>query len=151
MRKVIVGSLMILTLGLSTVLVAGHMLQSSKGIELRTMQVVGLRDLSHEDLLRFFSGEAEELALECTEGDEFPFFLQLGGDYLMLDSGDSSSRLRIMKSCYIKSAGGNLLFSKDLAYWQEFTDFFKGELGFSIGLYNGEQRIGLQIEVNERE
>lgn len=145
MKKVVLASMIVMALGLTTVVGAGHVWSGGKS-------VVSLVDMDDKSLEKLFSGYSEDLILECPEGIELPFRFNLGGDFLSVESAEESVQtVKVLKTFYVKSFGGELLFSANLVEWQEFGDFFKGSVGASVGHYDGRQNIGLSIELNQRQ
>ena len=113
-------------------------------------RVVALQDMNNEMLEGFFTGKIPGVVLECTEGLNLPFNLMLKGQYLVLDSADSASTIKILKKCFIKCEKNEVFFSSDLKSWKTFQDFFTGAIGVSVSVDQGTPTVCLNLELNER-
>jgi hypothetical protein len=116
----------------------------------REYRVVALQDMKSEMLERFFTGKTPGVVLECTEGLSLPFNLRLKGQYLALDSENSTSEITIVKKCFIKCEENKFFFSSDLKSWKLFQDFFTGQIGVSVNVDEGKPTVCLNIEINQR-
>lgn len=116
-------------------------------------QIALLSDLTERIVQDFSAGEMKDLVVECSEGTELPFKITCKGQFLSLETEQSSPLfLKIMKTCYIRCDGkDNFLFSTDLQTWKHFSEFFSGELKVSVEVENGMLNAGLQLELNQNQ
>jgi len=112
-------------------------------------QVICLSDLNEQTMQDFSHGNMGNCVVECPEGTSLPFKLTLKGEFLGLDS--VAQELHVLKTCYVRCIEKeNFLFSTDLHAWQDFAEFFTGEIRVSVERENGEPMVGLQLELNQR-
>lgn len=95
------------------------------------VRVEKLADISQELLQEYFSGTMENLVLECSEGTNLPFNLNLHGEFLEIKS-DEYKEIRMLKTYYIRFVEDNFKFSADLQSWYEFSDFFTGSFNLTV-------------------
>lgn len=121
------------------------------GIDSKTIetQVVSISNLSQEMIGDFFAFKSN-LILECKEGDNFPFQIKLGGQFLELSSTDEKGQIKILKTCYIKCIEENFYFSDDLKTWKPFNDYFTGSLSVALNVDQMKHKVILEIELNKK-
>ncbi len=121
----------------------------SEGVE--GMQVVKLGEMSQESLMEYFSGINGNVVLECSEGMNLPFNLNLYGDFLRIESEEYKDSIRVLKTCYMRFVDNNFIFSLDLQSWHEFSEFFSGVFSVGIDTNEGTPKIGVNIELNQKQ
>lgn len=112
-------------------------------------QIMTLTELTQDSIEDFFAG-APNLVLECTEGTTLPFNLYIRGGVLALDSGCTSSAIRVLQTCYIKVVDDTFFFSRDLYRWSNFQEYFTGMMSINLDVMEGEAAVSLSIELNPR-
>lgn len=125
---------------------------SFKEAEWSQNQIIKLSDLNDSVMQESFTEKMSDVIIECSEGARLPFKLTLKGQFLALEPAAMGSLyLKVLKTCYVRCDGTeNLLFSTDLHTWEDFSEFFTGELKISVVTENGEPVADLQLELNQR-
>jgi len=120
--------------------------------EWRGNQVISLLEFNERTIQDFLQGNMSEYAVECPAGACLPFKMVVKGEFLALDSEETTPiYLKFLKTCYIRYEGkDNFLFSIDLQKWKNFSEFFTGELKASIEAQNGGPIAGMELELNQR-
>ena len=88
------------------------------------------------------------IILECAQGTELPLKMTIRGDVLTLEP--NLFTLKLLKTFYIKSGKGPLLFSSDMKDWKEFSEFFLGKAAASLDFQNQLAQVNLELELNQR-
>lgn len=142
MKKEMCGNLVAVLLGAATLF----------GAQCEGIQVIKLTDINQELLQEYFLGKMEDVVLEFPEGVKLPLNLSVWGEFLSVESDESTLHtVSVLKTCYIRCMGDNFLFSTDLETWKEFSEFFKGQLSFWIDLNADQPKVGLSVELNQKE
>lgn len=122
-------------------------MQTSKAEQI---EIVPVSAITNEILMNFFQGKTPHIALEFTEGTILPFRVSLSGEFLAIENNDSPRIIKVMKTCYVRSVGGNFLFSADLHNWKDYHAFFTGKLGISFAVADGIPFIDVGLELNQK-
>lgn len=123
---------------------------SPTGKEWRDDRIISLAQLDEGIVQDFLQGKMSDYSLECPTGSDLPLKMTVKGEFLFLDSGETTLNLRILKTCYIRYEGkDNFLFSTDLQEWKGFSEFFTGELKASVSIQNGGPIARLELELNQ--
>lgn len=153
MRNFFVGGLFFALAGASLAFAANHNMHlggSSTHIVDTGCQVVALSELTKDMTEDFFTGKIPQFVLECSEGSVLPFNLSLKGEFLALEIEDTYSKVKVLKTCFIKRLEDTFLFSIDLQNWKDFQEFFTGVIGVSLSVEEGTPTVGFNIELNQR-
>lgn len=154
MKKVIYICLVVVSMGTTSAFALDTALRFGKpscGQNVSGFQLVKLTDVTEEMLSAYGEGTCQNVILECPEGAEFPLSLGAGGEFLSMTGEELPPyKVKILKTCYIKCMGDELLFSGDLAEWKEFVDFFKGQFSVAINASNGRPELIVSTDLNQR-
>lgn len=143
------------TILIATLMGASPLLASSFSFgqkELRENQIISLLNLDERAMQDFTQGKMGDYTLECPKGAYLPLRMTLKGEFLALESAIATPLyLRVLKNCYIRCENKEkFLFSSDLEQWEEFPDFFTGELKVSVETQNGGPVARVELELNQR-
>jgi hypothetical protein len=87
------------------------------------------------------------IIIECPQGAELPLKMTIRGDVMSLEP--NLVTLKLLKTCYIKSGTGSLLFSSDRKDWKTFSNYFIGKGAASLDFQNQIGCINLELELNQ--
>lgn len=122
--------------------------------EVAIIDFINVRDLSSDILVDIMTGKLPNLAIEFSEGDQFPLELFLDGDLVSLVKPESSDlSIRFNRSVMLRNKKGKLLFSTDLHNWRPFRGFATGSLQAGLNVNDEEAGpvISFGVELNEKE
>lgn len=142
---------MIKTILIGWMMVMSIMLPGYSSHECKTDRVITLLECDHEMITDFCNGKLKDVILECKEGTSLPFEIHVKGEYLNLESKPEYSKIRILKTCYVRCPEPEkLLFSLDAKAWKNFSEFFTGMVGGSFGVYNGNPLAKLELDLKSK-
>lgn len=151
MRKLIISALFFVLTGASVAFAADDTapIGSLDYPLVSRYRVLAISELTQDMVEEFFLGErGPSFVLLCEEGTILPFKLSLKGEFL--EAEDSSSKIKVMKTCYINRVGHTFLFTTDFQAWKNFQEFFTGTTGVSLEIVDGLPTIELNIELKQR-
>lgn len=114
---------------------------------------INVNDLTTGMLMQIMTGQCPNLAIEFSEGDQFPLNLSFDGDIASLVQPEEGQLyLRLNRTIFLRAGAEGLLFSSDLNHWKSVREFVTGQLQFGIyPLSNKAPIISIGAIVNERE
>lgn len=114
-------------------------------------QMVHLSDLTQKVMEDFIEGKHENMVVICPEGMVLPLSLGVKGEFLALQPSEQAPvQVKILKTCFVKCVGKVFFFSLDGENWKDFSEFFTGKLGASIGVGDQGPFAGVECELFQR-
>jgi hypothetical protein len=122
--------------------------RSEKRTEQEEPKMISLSDFAKGIEIGMPMEQLTNTIIECAQGTELPVKMTIQGDMLSLEP--NLFTIKLLKTCYIKSGKGPLLFSSDLKKWQKFADYFVGKTAASLNFQDQFAQINLELELNQR-
>jgi hypothetical protein len=115
--------------------------------------IVNLLDINADVIGDFFQVSGSDVIIECPAGARLPFTLNVKGEFLVLEyENEPSVYVNVLRTCYLRNLGEQKFqFSSDLENWQDFFEFFTGELTvFVEARENAGPISGIELQLNRR-
>lgn len=113
-------------------------------------QMVHLGDLTQKVMEDFIEGKHENMVVICPEGMVLPLTFSVKGEFLALQSSEAPAQVKILKTCFVKCVGKVFFFSLNGEHWRDFSEFFTGKLGASLGVGEQGAFAGVDCELYQR-
>lgn len=82
-------------------------------------------------------------------GETLPFSFEVQGNIIQI-SPENVGTVRVVHDFFVQASESDLLFSVDGKEWSDFTDFFTGNLGFSLNMMDANPTIQGLLVANLR-
>ncbi len=110
---------------------------------------IALGEMTQGMVEDFIQGKQQDMVVICPEGTVLPLNLSLKGEFLALQE-HAPVHVKILKTCWVKCVEGTFLFSLDAKNWKDFSEFFTGKLGASVGIHEQGPFAGVECELLQR-
>lgn len=119
---------------------------------LAQLPVFNVKNLTEEMVLAFVSGEVKNIILEIPEGLQLPLKFSLTGNLVNIQPPERDPVcFCIQQTTYIAIVDEGPLFSVDLDVWYSPSDFFSGNIDFTLDSTPEGPALSLSLEINHDE